>query len=667
MKKFRYGNPVETGAMVVQIEPSAACLPYLEMKEKNEFTYPMEEETIVYGLGENVRGINKRGFRYVSCCSDDPDHNEAKESLYGAHNFLIVDGRETFGIFVDYPAEVVFDIGFSDAEILSIQLKGKDFDLYILEGKDCLEIVRKFRTAIGTSYIPPRWAMGYGQSRWSYNTAEEVEEVVDGYRSHGIPLDSVYMDIDYMERYKDFTIDQKAFPEFPSFVERMKSKGIHLVPIIDAGVKIEKGYDVYEEGVEQGFFCKNEDGTDFVAGVWPGRVHFPDVLNQKARAWFGNKYKVLLDQGIDGFWNDMNEPAIFYSEERLQEVLEAMEQYKGRNLDLEAFWEFRGLADSLANNGEDYKRFYHNMNGKIIRHDKVHNLYGYKMTQAAAEEMEKLRPDERILLFSRASYIGMHRYGGIWTGDNMSIWSHLLLNIKMMPSLNMCGFLFTGADIGGFGANTSEELMLRWLAFGIFTPLMRNHSAIGTRRQELYQFAQKDTFKNLIELRYGLMPYLYSEYMKCVIGNDMLFKPLGFVYKEDRRARRIEDQLLVGESIMIAPVYEQNALGRYVYLPERMKMIIFQSISSRKEEILEKGDHYIEVSPQEVVLFLKENCILPLSKGGQCMDDVDFTDLEYVHFVTEEGKYKLYCDDGISRHCEEEANITVIEISKTGE
>lgn len=292
------------------------------------------------------------------------------------------------------------------------------------------------------------------------------------------------------------------------------------------------------------------------------------------------QYKFLLDQGIEGFWNDMNEPAIFYTEDHLSEVFKKLTQYEEKNLDINSFFEFQSLVSSINNNPEDYRRFYHNMDGKMIRHDHVHNLFGYYMTRAAAEAFERLAPNQRILLFSRTSYIGMHRYSGIWTGDNMSWWSHLLLSIKMMPSLNLCGFLYCGCDLGGFGSDTTEDLMLRWLAFGIFMPLMRNHSARGTRRQEVYQFEQIDAFRRIIGLRYALLPYLYSEYMKAVLKNELLFTPLAFFYPDDARARRVEDQLMVGESIMIAPVYEQNARGRYVYLPENMKMIRFYSADS---------------------------------------------------------------------------------------
>ena len=445
--KYTFGKPVDTEAVVFaemeEGQPSllAKYLCWEQTAEETEgqaglkFYCLMEKEDIVYGLGENVRGINKRGWIYESKCSDDPNHREDTRSLYGAHNFIIVSGRKKlFGLFVDHPGKVIFDIGYSKKDELVIRVPDENLNLYVLEAETPEEIVKELRRMTGRSYIPPKWAFGYGQCRWSYMTADEVREVVREHRKLGIPLDSVYLDIDYMERYKDFTVNEESFPDFKEFVEEMKKEGIHLVPIIDAGVKIEDGYDVYEEGVANHYFCKTEEGKDFVAGVWPGRVHFPDMLKEETREWFGGKYKVLLDCGIEGFWNDMNEPAIFYSEDHLNEVFEQIEDYKGKNLDINSFFAFKDLVAGISNNEADYKRFYHEYHGEKIRHDKVHNLYGFNMTRAAGEAFDKLSPDKRVLIYSRSSYIGMHRYGGIWMGDNLSWWSHILMNVRMRPS-----------------------------------------------------------------------------------------------------------------------------------------------------------------------------------------------------------------------------------------
>lgn len=669
IKKYRIGNPIPTDSVVVDMEIMTGKIPFLTINESDKtLSMKLEKTDRVYGLGETVRGMNKRGWTYTSNNSDDPVHTEDKCSLYASQNFILITSIESscsLGIYVDTPGKVTFDIGYTKLDELKISFEDLDADLYFIEGKSPLETVSAFRHMIGRSYIPPRWAFGFGQSRWGYKNESDIRRVADEYAKAGIPIDMIYMDIDYMERFKDFTVDEEAFPEFPAFVNEMRENGIHLIPIIDAGVKIEEGYDVYEEGVKGDYFCKKENGENLVAAVWPGQVHFPDFLKDSAREWFGNKYKVLMDQGIDGFWNDMNEPAIFYTEDHLAEVFEKLDDYKGKNLDIWSFFKFKDLVGSIANNAEDYRRFYHEYKGQKIRHDKVHNLYGYNMTKAAGEAFERLCPDKRVLMFSRSSYIGMHRYGGVWCGDNQSWWSHLLLNIQQMPALSMCGFLYSGADIGGFGADTTEDLLLRWTAFGIFTPLFRNHSALGTREQEMYQFPSCDIFKNLVELRYALIPYLYSEFMKAVLEEKMLFKPLGFEYLDERSAE-VEDQLLLGDSLMLAPVYKQNASGRMVYLPEDMKMVRFRAWNDYDEEVLTQGNHYVKAGLDEVLVFIRKGKVLPLADiersrnannnsnvsvaySGLRSGDVSVTDLKYICYEAAAEDYRLYTDDGVSR------------------
>ncbi|MCR4989651.1 MAG: alpha-glucosidase [Lachnospiraceae bacterium] len=620
IRKFVLGDPIETESVVEDIERSNGTIPYWVINENEKtMTLAMDKDARVYGLGEQVRGMNKRGWHYVSYCADEPHHEEGKTSLYGAHNFFIYDpgcdgmaGR--FGMYVDTPGAVEFDIGYEDHDEMRIIFKDFDANIYFIDGTSLSDIVKQFRRIIGQSYIAPRWAFGLGQSRWSYMNVDEVREVIDAYEKAKIPLDSVYLDIDYMERYKDFTINNDTFSGFDGFVSEMAQRKIHLIPIIDAGVKIEEGYDVYEEGIKGDHFVKDEDGKPFTAAVWPGRVHFPDFLKEDTRRWFGDKYKVLTDMGIDGFWNDMNEPAIFYSEKRLKECFNKIDGYKNENLDINSFFEFQGTVNGLNNSLEDHKSFYHEFKGKKIRHDKVHNLYGYNMTRAAGEAFSRIAPDKEILMFSRASYIGMHRYAGIWTGDNMSWWSHLLLSIHQLPGLNMCGFLYAGPDTGGFGCDVTEDLMIRWVSFSIFTPLFRNHSAMGTRRQELYRFKNTEVFKNLVGLRYALIPYLYSEYVWAAKNDEMLFKPLCFEYENDERAKDVEDQLFVGRSIMIAPVYTQNASGRYVYLPEDMKMIRLRSTEDYDEECLDAGDHFLRAEEGEVLVFVRKGRELPLAE-----------------------------------------------------
>ena len=648
IRKFIYGTPFNTEAVTTEIPCSDGVPTYGTVStsgspdsgEGFSFTYTMDKDDIVYGLGETNRGINKRGWRYTSDCTDDPNHTEDKHSLYGAHNFVIISGKETFGLFFDYPGKLTFDIGYTRQDTMRVSCENADLALYVIEGESAYDIVKQFRKIIGRSYIPPKFAFGFGQSRWGYKTKDDFRAVAENYRKNHLPLDMIYMDIDYMEAYKDFTLN-KDFDDFPAFVRELKDQHVRLVPIIDAGVKVEDGYD------------------------------FPDMLNPEARRWFGLHYKYLLDQGIEGFWNDMNEPAIFHSAEGLAEAKEMAAKFAGSGAanwdgslksedDAVSVGQLGDKLRSLSNSPEDYARFYHNVNGKRIRHDKVHNLFGFNMTRAAGEAFDRIDPDKRFLMFSRSSYIGMHRYGGIWTGDNMAWWSHILLCLKMMPSLNMCGFLYTGCDLGGFGADTTRDLLLRFLGLGIFTPLMRNHAALGTREQECYQFEDTDDFRHMLGVRYRLLPYLYSEYMKAALNDDLYFKPLAFVYPKDAMAVRVEDQLMLGNEIMIAPVYEQNARGRYVYLPEEMKFVKFLPDGSISEEILDKGIHYVEIALNEAALFIRNGKCIPVADAAEYVDAIDMDSIRMIGY--EGAGYVLYDDDGVHKDYDNEANYRTLKM-----
>ena len=352
----------------------------------------------------------------------------------------------------------------------------------------------------------------------------------------------------------------------------------------------------------------------------------------------------------------MNEPAIFFTPEGVDRLEDSMRSFLETPTSVDGIWSMRDQLNQLSNHPLDYASFYHTVNGKMIRHDKVHNLYGYNMTRSASEALDTICPQKRCLLFSRSSYIGMHRYGGIWTGDNQSWWAHILLNLKMLPSLNMCGFLYVGADLGGFGSNTSRDLLLRWLALGVFTPLMRNHAALGTRDQECYRFEHVEDFRHVIGVRYRLIPYLYSEYMKAALQDDLYFKPLAFEYPEDSMAAEVEDQLLLGNEIMIAPVYTQNANGRYVYLPEEMMLVKFLPDGNLSQEILPKGHHYITVPLNVVPLFIRLGKCIPVAAEAECVEKIDTSTIQMIGY--ENTSYVLYDDDGFSKeydldsHCQ---------------
>ena len=669
IQRFRFGLPLPTDSVVQEIPVSAGPVPFLTAEEDG-WAYRMAPDAIVYGLGEMPRGINKRGWHYVTNNTDEARHSEDKLSYYGAHNFLLIDGgagRECFGVFIDFPGKVRYDIGYTEYDALRFATEEPDYELYIITGDDLNDISRQFRQLIGRSYIPPKWAFGLAQSRWGYKTEEDVREVARQYKEHDLPLDMICMDIEYMQDYADFTVNKERFPDLAKLSADLKAQGIRLVPIIDAGVRIDPNDPTCTEGVEKGYFCKKADGTPFVAAVWPGKAYFADFLRPEVREWFGHKYKALTDCGIEGFWNDMNEPSLFYSPERLRAFLNDMAALREKdNIEQEEFFlRVVGGAMGLMNSPADYASFYHEVDGQKVRHDQVHNLYGGSMTRAAGEAFADLRPGQRTLLYSRSSFIGSHRYGGIWLGDNNSSWAQLLANIQMMPSVQMCGFLYSGADLCGFSSDTTPDLALRWLEFGLLTPLMRNHSAVGTRMQEYYCFPEVlPAVRNMIRLRYALLPYLYSEFMKAALENTSYFRPLAFDYPDDPDAREVEDQLLLGEGLMAAPVYVQNAHGRHVYLPEPMKLLRLRAVDDYDEEILPAGHHYIRCALDEVLLFLRPGHIVPVAQPANNTSELDDASLTLWSFLPdgESAEYRMYRDDGVTTEYEKKEHWKTLQI-----
>ena len=664
IRKYVFGSPLPTDAVVKDL-PAEAGSPEpftLEIRPEGSVSLrlSLHPEEVLFGLGESVRGMDKRGFRYESWNSDIFSHTENQASLYGSHNMLIFFNPERIlGIYVDDPGRVIWDLGFTRRDTAEIRSENGSFVLYIVQEDSLKAVAAAFRDLTGRSYLPPRWAFGYIQSRWGYASEKEVRNVAAEHRKRHIPLDALCLDIDYMENYQNFTWRREAFPDLKAFQDAMRKEHLRLIPIIDAGIPAEPGNPVYESGKAIDAFCKKADGTDFIAAVWPGRCVFPDFLRPDVRKWFGDQYAPLLEAGIEGFWNDMNEPALFWSDEGLENAFRLAESLRNRPGREEA-WSIGGAFSGLANSMEDYRRFCHRIEGCAVRHDRVHNLYGAGMTRATAEAQRRFSPGKRSLLFSRASFAGAHRWGGIWMGDNSSWWSHLKLALQMLPGLNLSGFLFCGCDLGGFSCDTTEDLLERFLELGVFLPLMRNHSALHTRDQEIYRFSIWETMRDTLTVRYALIPWLYSEFMKAALRGGMLFRPLAFDYPEDRRAVHVQDQVMLGEDAMIAPVLEQNANGRHIYLPEDMLLIRFRSASDYDLLPLPRGDHWIDLALGEFPLLVRRNRAVLLCPGGESTDELDDTRFTALGWITEPASCALYRDDGLTPDPDLASGLTVI-------
>ena len=668
IRKYTFGSPLPTDAVVQQLPAETGSLPYFHVQAGEDgslsFSLTMQADEVLFGLGESVRGMNKRGFCYESWNNDCSSHSESLASLYSSHNFLLFFCPERlFGVFFDEPGRVRWDLGYTRSDEAVITSCSGSVDVYLIEEESPAAAARAFRRLTGRSYLPPRWAFGYIQSRWGYASETEIRTVAAEHRKRHIPLDAVCLDIDYMEGFRNFTWKKDAFPDLKRFSDEMKQDHIRLVPIIDAGIKAEEGYAPYDTGKAGDCFCKKEDGSDFTAAVWPGMCCFPDFLREDVRRWFGSLYEPLLDAGIEGFWNDMNEPALFYTEKGVAEAFEKADRLRGSEPDTESAWFLDSAFSGLSNSMDDYRSFYHRVGGRPVRHDLVHNLYGAGMTRATAEGFARRCPGVRKLLFSRSSFVGAHRYGGIWQGDNYSWWSHLKMALQMLPGLNLCGFLYSGCDLGGFGWNVTEDLLERFLQLGVFTPLMRNHSALHTREQEIYRFSIWETMRDTVSVRYALLPYLYSEFMKAALRDEMYFRPLAFDYPANPRAVNVQDQLMLGEGCMIAPVYEQNADGRYVYLPEDMLMSRFRSAEDYDLVPLEQGAHRISRALGEFPLFVKQNHAVLLCPGGESSELLDDTRFTVLGRITREGVYELYRDDGVSADPDPAACVTPVPLA----
>lgn len=664
---YRIGNPFKTGATVLDdggfdFKDQQSIRPFELIQEKDStiLKYKMKDDERVFGLGENLGGLNKRGKTYRLYANDDPNHTPDKESLYSSHPFAIIDGKDkSFGFFIDFPGEMLFDIGFSEYDTLEIRVSGRDLDLYIFDTSDKLDIIKQYLMLTGKPYIPPRWAFGFHQCRWSYPDSATVSSVADRFREEGIPCDAIYMDIDYMKDYKVFTVDEEKFPQFGSFVKEMKEKGFRLVPIVDPGVKMQKGYDKFEEGISNNYFCHGKDGNPFVGAVWPGLTCFPDFLRSDVRKWWGESYKTLTDHGIEGFWNDMNEPAIFYSQNSMKKILEDVKNFfSGQKIE-DIGWASASLRErmnKMSNSRDDYKSFYQKTDdGKVVCHDDVHNLYGFNMCRAAADAFEDIMPNKRYFLLTRSSYSGAHRFTAIWMGDNMSWWEHMLVHIRMLQSLNMCGFFYTGADVGGFGCNSDSQLVIRWTQLGAFTPLFRNHSALGTRKQEPFSFDARsmEYMKDTIKLRYAFLSYAYSEFIESVENLRPFITSISMNF-EGERVKDIEDQYMYGRSLMIAPVYMPNAAGRYVHLPQcRWLGWTAKKWDERNLQVYEPGDYYIDAPIDRIPLFIKENSMIVLNEPMDYTDQKDISTLYVVAFVSKKACFTYILDDGISKDYED--------------
>ena len=587
----------------------------------------MEEDMHFYGFGEKTGHLDKKRYHYVNWNTDNPaPHGETFDRLYQSVPFFIgLNKADAFGIFFDNHFETHFDMGRDNSKYYYFSAMDGNLDYYFIYGKSIQNIVKGYTTLTGTMPLPQKWTLGYQQCRWSYDTEERVMEIAENFRKRDIPCDTIYLDIDYMDGYRVFTWNNKRFKNPEYMIKKLKDMGFKVVTIIDPGVKVDKNYEIYNEGLESNYFATDKNGITYVNEVWPGDSVYPDFINSDVRKWWASKVNIMMDYGISGIWNDMNEPA-----------------------------SFRGPLpnDVMFNN-----------DGTLVEHREVHNVYGHFMSKATYEGI-KSKTNKRPFVVSRAGYSGTQKYSTVWTGDNQSTWEQLRMSIPMLMNMGLSGMTFCGIDVGGFGHDCTDELLSRWVQVGAFTPLFRNHSVVGTRDQEPWAFDEKteDINRKYIKLRYKLIPYMYDTMWKSSISGAPFLRPLLFNYQSDENTYEINDEFLCGDNILVAPVLEQGLKCRMIYLPKGNNWIDYWT----KEEF-EGGQYIIKNTPLDVCpIFIKSGTVIPICEEQQYIGEKENSKLNLEIYLGDNRtreEYIHYIDDGESfRYEQGEYNIYKIEV-----
>jgi alpha-glucosidase len=499
-----------------------------------------------FGFGQRTGRLDRRHRRLTNWTVDrsSPGHSRGNDNLYQAHPmFLALRPGLAWGLFLHATWYSAFDVGAETEDVLTLFTLGGELDYYLFAGPTPAAVVEQLTRLTGRPALPPLWALGYHQSRWSYASEEEIEGIVRGFRERSIPLDAIHIDIGYMRGFRVFTWDPERFPDPAAMIARLHAQGVRAVPIVDPGVKrdLEGGYAVADDGVSRDCFMRRPDGEHFTGYVWPGEALFPDFCSAAVRRWWGDWHAGLLDCDVDGIWCDMNEPAIVDRPFRTAGVRDKPVPHAS----------LQGEA------------------GERTPHAEVHNLYGLLMARATHDGLARLRPERRPWVLTRSAFTGVQRYAATWMGDNSSWWEHLEMSLPQLASMGLCGSPYVGVDIGGFYHNAFGELFARWMALGTFYPFMRCHTREGSRAQEPWSFgpAVESVAKAAIELRYRLLPYFYTLAHLAERTGAPLLRPLLYEFPERDELYHLEDQVMLGPQLMIAPVTAPGVRRRLVELP----------------------------------------------------------------------------------------------------
>jgi alpha-glucosidase len=507
----------------------------------------LDDAAAIYGFGEkngrlNKRGICNSGAAYAMWATDAFAYDGGADPLYANVPFYLnVKAGRAHGIYLDNTYRTFFDVGHLHRGALSFGAEGGELDYYFINGPHPRDVVARYTRLTGLTPLPPRWALGYHQCRWSYYPESRVRKLANDFRHHKVPGEVLWLDVHHLDGYAPFTWDRERFPDPRKMIADLHAQGFRVVPIVDPHIKAEAGHAPYDEGLIGDHFVRYADGRLYQAPVWPSNAEknprqsvFPDFTRDETRAWWGALFKDLLDLGADGIWNDMNEPTVFVPP-------------------------WKTFPSDVMHHNE----------GSPAGHDAVHNVYGMLNSRATYEGLLRLRPDQRPFILTRSTFAGGQRYAALWTGDNVSEWTHLQQSIPMLLGLSLSGFNFIGADIGGFAGIATPELFTRWLQAAVLSPFMRAHTMINTPDQEPWVYGEHHLAHNrrAIELRYELLPHIYSVMAECCAAGLPVLRPLFLEYPEDKETEDRDDCFLFGRDLLAAPVLKEQQSRHHVYLP----------------------------------------------------------------------------------------------------
>jgi alpha-glucosidase len=524
------------------------------------------------GLGEKTGNLDRRGSAYTNWNTDAFRYAGGTDPLYATIPFYVgIHHGLNYGIFFDNSYRSDFNFGASNNRFSSFSAQGGEMDYYFIYHPKLADIIGSYTALTGRMPLPPLWSLGYQQNRYSYYPESEVMRIAHTLREKNIPADGITLDIHYMDAYKLFTWDKARFPDPSGMTAKLAALGLKTTVIVDPGIKAEKGYGAYERGIQDDVFIKYPDGVYYTGEVWPGWCHFPDFTSEKGRGWWRKEVRTYAAAGVAGLWNDMNEISTW-----------------GQQMPSNVLFDFDGAATT---------------------HKQAHNVYALEMVRASYDGM-KAATGKRPFMLTRAGFAGLQRYSAIWTGDNRAEEDHMLLGVRLLNSLGLSGVAFTGMDIGGFTGVPTQSLFARWMQIGAFTPYFRNHAAVDTKASEPWAYGDEvlDISRNYVNLRYRLMPYLYSAFADAAASGEPVMRSLAIDYTHDPKIyeRAFQNQYMFGKAFLVAPFESTKDFGK-VYFPAG-------SWYELASDAVEEGgrDKIVELSVARLPVYVKAGSVVPV-------------------------------------------------------